>query len=364
MNTKNVSNNIPEKKPNFLNLAKGLAVFLMLWGHCIQYCIPNNMDFFENAGFKIIYSFHMPFFMIISGYLFYFSFQKRELKQLLAYKTQGMLHAILGGTIFIYITYDYILKLRTGSFFAIFNGNVLNSIDSLWFLWSVFSASLAVGFIFKKFNRLWLQCILLLLGMLFVMLFPCGQQNVFMYPYYVIGFLFAKYKDNISPKVLTLKYLTIPVYVFLMFFFEKKHYIYTSGLFGNGHSITEAVLIDLYRYVVGLIGVIAVFVCLEIFYKLVICQTCSASIWSTFECFGSKSLQIYVVSVSFLSSYLPHLYNLTKRVFPSLDSFFASYIWFYNCVFTVCLALAYATILYLIVKLLEKIKLSKIIFGR
>lgn len=364
MNTVNISNNLPEKKPNFLNLAKGLAIFLMLWGHCIQYCIPNNIDFFENVGFKIIYSFHMPFFMIISGYLFYFSFQKRELKQLLTYKTQGMLHAILGGTIFIYITYDYILMLRSGSAFAIFNGNALNSINTLWFLWSVFSASLTVGFIFKKFNKLWIQLFMLMLGMIFVMLFPCGQQNVFMYPYYVLGFLFAKYKDSISPKVLNLKYLSIPIYIFLMFFFKKKHYIYTSGLFGNGHSIKEAFLIDLYRYVVGLFGVIAVFVCLEVFYKFVICKTCSLSFWQTLERFGSKSLQIYVVSVSLLSGYLPLLYNLTKNIFPSLDIFLASHILFYNCVFTVCIALAYSAILYFIIKLFEKIKLSKIIFGR
>ena len=71
---------------NFLNFLKGLAIFLMIWGHCIQICIPQGMDYFENTVFKIIYSFHMPLFMLISGYLFYYSSQKRNLSELLKHR--------------------------------------------------------------------------------------------------------------------------------------------------------------------------------------------------------------------------------------------------------------------------------------
>ena len=53
----------------FINVARGLAIFLMLWGHCIQCCCLGDFDFYENDVFRVIYSFHMPLFMLISGYL-------------------------------------------------------------------------------------------------------------------------------------------------------------------------------------------------------------------------------------------------------------------------------------------------------
>ena len=60
----------------YIDAAKGLAIFLMLWGHCIQSCVVgSDVDFFENTVFKAIYSFHMPLFMLISGYLFFILFQ-------------------------------------------------------------------------------------------------------------------------------------------------------------------------------------------------------------------------------------------------------------------------------------------------
>ena len=82
-------------KRNFINFLRGLAIFLMLWGHSIQYCCGSQIDFFENAVFKFIYSFHMPFFMLISGYLFFYSEQKRNMVELIEYKGKSLLYPIL-----------------------------------------------------------------------------------------------------------------------------------------------------------------------------------------------------------------------------------------------------------------------------
>ena len=86
-----------EKNRNtFIDLITGIAIFLMLWGHCIQYCVAGSeIDFFENIVFKFIYSFHMPLFMLVSGYLFFFSFSKRSLKELLIHRVQSLLQPIV-----------------------------------------------------------------------------------------------------------------------------------------------------------------------------------------------------------------------------------------------------------------------------
>ena len=65
----------------FVDVLKATAIFLVVMGHCIQYGSGNDYyvecTFFENSLFKFIYSFHMPLFMLISGYLFAFSLKKR-----------------------------------------------------------------------------------------------------------------------------------------------------------------------------------------------------------------------------------------------------------------------------------------------
>lgn len=50
----------------YIDKFKGIAIFLVVCGHFIQY---NVGDFEQNELFSIIYSFHMPLFMFISGYV-------------------------------------------------------------------------------------------------------------------------------------------------------------------------------------------------------------------------------------------------------------------------------------------------------
>lgn len=81
-----------DKKESFYwDLVKGLAIFLMLWGHCIQYCAQEAAGYLTDIVFKTIYTFHMPLFMLVSGYLFSYSFRKRSMAELLPHRILGML---------------------------------------------------------------------------------------------------------------------------------------------------------------------------------------------------------------------------------------------------------------------------------
>ena len=158
----------------YLDIVKGFAIFLMLWGHCIQYCALNDFDFFENPVFKFIYSFHMPLFMLISGYLFAFSCKKRELRTLLIHRTQSLLQPIVFCTIINYIMTNVIAKRH---FSNLLNARWLSNIGSLWFLWSILAASIIVGFAYKITQRRIGQLILIGFGLFFVCLFPNIEMN-------------------------------------------------------------------------------------------------------------------------------------------------------------------------------------------
>ena len=54
-----------------LDALRGFAIILVVLGHAIQ---SSFVDYDNNPFFRIIYSFHMPLFMFLSGYVSYASF--------------------------------------------------------------------------------------------------------------------------------------------------------------------------------------------------------------------------------------------------------------------------------------------------
>lgn len=68
------------KRLNFIDVAKGIGIILVVLGHCLAYENQNKL-------FMMIYSFHMPFFFFLSGFLFkdksYETYLSGKLKTLL-----------------------------------------------------------------------------------------------------------------------------------------------------------------------------------------------------------------------------------------------------------------------------------------
>ena len=50
-------------------LLRGLLIYLVTVGHSLQYLVLWNQNYFSDGLFKFIYMFHMPLFMVISGYV-------------------------------------------------------------------------------------------------------------------------------------------------------------------------------------------------------------------------------------------------------------------------------------------------------
>ena len=46
---------------------KGILILMVVMGHAVQYCLP--MSYETNYCWNLIYSFHMPAFMALSGWL-------------------------------------------------------------------------------------------------------------------------------------------------------------------------------------------------------------------------------------------------------------------------------------------------------
>lgn len=357
-----------EKSKLFINILRGFAIFLMFWGHCIQYCSQDSFNFFNNAVFKVIYSFHMPLFMIISGYLFYYSFSKRNLKELIIHRSKPLLWTIIACGAFNYIITTGVIgiyKNRTISHF--FNGSLIAGYGSLWFLWSVLSSALGVAIICKKVKNVGLQILLLILWTAVVYAFPNGTLNVYVYPYFVIGFYFAQYKFRTGGGChlieTIIKIVSVIIFVVMLFFFQEKHYIYTTGLYSKEYSFLEHAGIDVFRWIIGLVGCICVISVIQLLFNFITLKSEKALPISTgLSKVGGKSLQMYALSVSLLSSWLNIIYAEVIK-FAGYNILAHNMI-LYNFVYTPILSILYLLVIYLLIRLIEKSKLSKVLFGK
>lgn len=137
------------EREKWVDAVKGMAIYLVILGHYIQYATSKDYNFASNCIFQIIYSFHMPLFMMMSGYLFGYSMNKYSIKDGIVAKIRGVLiPCIVWGIITYLIELVMYAKQKIGVL------PIINyAYNSNWFLWAVFFTSVLVYFsvfIFKK----------------------------------------------------------------------------------------------------------------------------------------------------------------------------------------------------------------------
>lgn len=76
----------------WIDILKFTAIILVIWGHIIQY---GYEDYLDNSVHQIIYSFHMPLFMMLSGF-FGYSVLKLSYSQLLKKKFEQLIIPCIG----------------------------------------------------------------------------------------------------------------------------------------------------------------------------------------------------------------------------------------------------------------------------
>jgi len=145
----------------------------------------------------------------------------------------------------------------------------------------------------------------------------------------------------------------------MMLFFQKDHYIYTSGLFGT-NGLIRHMPINLFRWAIGLIGSIFAITVMDLLVNRIKIKLPRTTY--LIGKLGENSLQIYTLSCIFLSRYLPIVYGKFVKLVGS--NILAENIIIYNFVFTFLLAVAYSFGLMMIIKFLEKNKISKVLFGK
>lgn len=244
-----------------LDIAKGILIILVVLGHAIQFSLgtdyTQSKQFFYNPVFTIIYSFHMPLFMLISGYLFYNS-SKKDIKTLVKSKLLAIGVPMLS-FLFLGNLPKYLSCIIPGYFVA-FISNYIRDIGGSYTMWFLFSILLNMSIIaiiknitYNKYGQYSLM-ILIFIGSLFIPDNYILGVHKYMFPFFCIGYVLKQnnmYPYYGSTNIIAMIILTL-LSIGAIIWFDINTYIYTTGIYIIG-DYTHQLCIDFKRMVIALI---------------------------------------------------------------------------------------------------------------
>ena len=249
-----------KKRDVSLDITKGLLIFLVVWGHSIQmgfgYEYGEAGLYMWDVIYRAIYSFHMPLFMAISGYLFYYSY-KKAFKEVISSRLKS-----IGIP---YLTYCTIFVLSLVPSFEM--GGAESAIletykNGFWFLTSVLLNCLIVSIVtlFSR-SRTIITFVLFLVDvlLLFVNENYLYKTHNFMFTCFIVGYLYNMCFSRPLTFNKTKWYGTVIcsiAFLICVSFFHDELYVYTSGvcIIREGSVNVAQLKTDVLRCVIALIA--------------------------------------------------------------------------------------------------------------
>lgn len=234
----------------YFDVIKGIAIILVAFGHSLQAIVP---DVQNNKLFLSIYMFHMPLFMLVSGYFYYPSVTKMPFRSYIYKKFKHL----------------YLPSLVWGSFLALLIGGgkmllrkqlelmPLTEIvfTGMWFLTVLFVLHV-VGALIEKTIPLY-KYIGWLIAYLIVYAIPCdifmSRELKFMLPFFVFGIIWKESKVAKFPHYLGLICIAIYLTCLSKFTFEDTYYSMSGNVFTTDFITSLA-----YTIISGIVGCIAI----------------------------------------------------------------------------------------------------------
>ena len=269
-----------------LDIAKGIGILLVVWGHC------------SLIGFDEIYSFHMPLFFFLSGCVLcirksYKDIVKKKANQLLIPYVLFVFLSCLFYWGLLFLTHrfsiDQLLSLVTSLF--PYNNKIINT--PLWFLLSLFWMSVIYVGIRKIVHQEWLIFIIVI-ALFFAMKIVGGRG--FVLPFFIgrglgemiymhLGYFLYKRKNYIFQLYkLNMKYIGCFVFLSVIIF---------CSLFYWGKSTIDA-LCDFISLFVAIAGISFIFM-LSLFLKNV-----AKYIVGVLSYLGRNTLYIFAIHLPLL----------------------------------------------------------------
>ncbi|MFT3703318.1 MAG: acyltransferase family protein [Agriterribacter sp.] len=120
---------------SYIDQLKGIAIFLVVFGHSIQ---NNTVESDKQPLFVWLYSFHMPLFMFISGYIAGKSTHINSLSDYGIFLKKRVISLLIPYFVWPLLVHNFFFKKNDTLDFATQGWKLITQWNSLWYLWFLF----------------------------------------------------------------------------------------------------------------------------------------------------------------------------------------------------------------------------------
>ncbi len=280
-----------------ISVVRGIAIILVVLGHVIQRSLdPIGQDFFLDPVFKIIYTFHMPLFIFISGYVMFFSLKRRALSEAFIARCKSLLVPFIAWSILGVITALFlnVIDGKTVNLkefpFALANDLFLHPM--IWILSTLFISSALLLFsimLEKRFGIIsYFVICLIVLAVPLNDLFSFYYIKWF-YLFYLAGYFANRHSIKIMKQPLSgfILFLSLAIFAVLASFWVKGDYIYINKMqFIPGNYFNDFLRL-VYRALTAFLGILIIFYIGKSLVK--------TKIGASLDYIGNYSLDIYLI---------------------------------------------------------------------
>lgn len=265
-----------KSKSNLLefNYLRAIGIFLVVLGHSFPYIDETNLKFYKYLH-SLIYSFHMPLFIMISGFFAYKILKINSLK-----KYKDFILSKFKKLIVPYLTISFIavpIKLILNKFSErslnltnimedIFLYPWKNPIIFFWFIYVLFLIFLFSPLVVKlnKLNVLIIFSILSILPIENIEIF--GISTILKYSiYFFVGIYLREFYINHRNKILNFK-LNNTTFIFSILILSPIFFM-NINLFTNSKNVFTITLLNFCQILKAFIGIYLCFILSLVFYK-------------------------------------------------------------------------------------------------
>lgn len=292
-----MDNSAQVKRISYFDVAKFLAIFLVVWGHVVQQsCMLKNP--FNDYVYQTIYTFHMPLFMGLCGFFFHKSVAKfYNIDNYIFCKLKSRLVSLVVPM----MAFGFIKMVLLGNYGIM---NYLLQVKGIWFLGALALNTIAVLCALKYKSSKRTKCYpLALLAITIASLAVLYKgMGVFMLIFFFAGFLASKYGFNVASNN---KHLIISCIAFVVFDVAYNMLPGGVGSFSLNfikYSLRDLVLLDCVKTILGFLGS---YIFLTILSKI----KWADSIYQYMLLRGRYTLDIYLLNIVILEIILGTAYR-------------------------------------------------------
>ena len=281
---------------DYLDYLKGLLIFLVVYGHTIQFLVyKNSEDFWFDPAFQFIYMFHMPLFMAVSGFVSFGSIARNTVfetikKRFLQLIVPIFCWEIIYETVVVFaaVAADRIALDRA---LVVLPRLILKAtVDGFWFLQCVFFSSVAVAVLRLMALDRALVFIALCISILFLPdMYVIDPMFRYTFPFFCMGYALAKWRNDVLPLQVAPWWLLPGIAASLACYavWTRESYVYITGMELAGRNLIEVP----FRYVSGAVVSAAFLVLTSMIYRFFRSKTLTA--------LGRASMSIYILQSFF-----------------------------------------------------------------